>query len=108
MLLFDHNLSRRLVARLNDVFPGAESAAGAGLADAMDDELWAYARERGLIIVTEDSDFNDLAVLEGPPPHVVWIQRGNCSTDEIEMVLRRHVNRVATLAGQGTAVLILR
>lgn len=107
MLLFDHNLSPRLVIRLRDVFPEAEHVAGAGLAEASDADVWRYAREAALTIVTKDSDFNDLAVLTGPPPHVVWIRRGNCSTDEIEALMRDHAPSIEELSGTESAVLIL-
>ncbi|PAP76454.1 DUF5615 family PIN-like protein [Rubrivirga marina] len=108
MLPFDHNLSRLLVARLSDVFPGAESTASAGLADSPDADVWTYEEGRDLVIVTKDSDFNDLAVLHGPPPHVVWIQRGNCSAVEIEGLLRDHADTIRGVAGSQTAVLVLR
>lgn len=38
----------------------------------------------------KDSDFHQLSFLRGHPPKVVWIRRGNCSTDEIESLLRQH------------------
>lgn len=107
MILLDHNLSPRLVARVRDVFPEAEHVASAGLAEAPDADVWRYARERGLTVVTKDSDFNDLAVLTGPPPHVVWLRRGNCSTAEIEALLRTHASAIVELKGSETAVLLL-
>ena len=107
MLLLDHNLSPRLVGRLADVFPNAEHVATIGLATAEDAVVWRYAQRQDLIVVTKDSDFNDLAMLSGPPPHVVWIQRGNCSTADIDVLLWEHAGTIAQLNGTETAVLAL-
>ncbi|MEX1257133.1 MAG: DUF5615 family PIN-like protein [Gemmatimonadota bacterium] len=29
-----------------------------------------------------------MSFLRGPPPKVIWIRRGNCSTGDIEAILR--------------------
>ena len=58
-LLFDHNLSPRLVARLADVLPDASHVALAGLDRATDQQVWEFAREHGYTIVTKDTDFGD-------------------------------------------------
>lgn len=42
------------------------------------------------MIVTKDSDFSDLCILLGFPPKVIWIRRGNCSSRDIEAILRDH------------------
>ena len=107
MLLFDQNLSPRLPDRLRDLFPGAEHVADVGLANAADTAVWAYARSRSLTVVTKDADFNDLAVLTTPPPHVVWLRRGNCSTAEVEGVLRTHATGIRGLRGTPVSVLVL-
>jgi predicted nuclease of predicted toxin-antitoxin system len=67
-LLFDQNLSHKLVAMLSDVFEGAEHVRSAGLSEADDRTVRAYAMARGLTIVTFDSDFAELAALLGTPP----------------------------------------
>ena len=89
-LLFDHHLSRKLVTRLSDQFPGSSHVAFHGLADGEDVEIWTFAASEGYTIVTKDSDFNDLSALHGAPPKVIWVRIGNCTTAEIEAVLRRH------------------
>jgi predicted nuclease of predicted toxin-antitoxin system len=43
-LLFDQNLSFRLVQRLAAEFPGSAHARDCGLEHASDDELWELAR----------------------------------------------------------------
>ena len=39
-------------------------------------------------IVSKDSDFAERSVLESSPPKIVWIRLGNCSTAEVESLLR--------------------
>jgi predicted nuclease of predicted toxin-antitoxin system len=97
-LLFDQNLSPRLVTRLADIFPRALHVSQIGMDRATDMEIWTYAREKNHIIVTKDSDFTDISVLEGAPPKVVWLQIGNATTDEVEALLRRHYPAIQSLA----------
>ena len=79
-LLFDQNLSRRLVGLLAAEFPGSEHVEGAGLLGADDLTVWDYAAARGLMVVSKDSDFRHLALLHGPPPKVIWVRVGNGPT----------------------------
>jgi predicted nuclease of predicted toxin-antitoxin system len=88
-LLFDQNLAPRLVAQLADVFPGSVHVRDLGMARAVDDAVWRYALAHELAIVSKDSDFHQRSFLAGPPPKVVWIRLGNCTTDDIEALLRR-------------------
>lgn len=96
-LLFDQNLSPRLVTLLGEVFEGSLHVRQAGLDRADDDAVWRYARDNGFAIVTKDSDFQERSQIAGSPPRVVWIRRGNCSTQDIEAMLRRHALPIAAL-----------
>ncbi len=90
-LLFDQNLSHRLVAALREEYPESVHVRDIGLQDGSDEAVWAYAAEHGLVIASKDSDFHQRSFLFGHPPKVVWIRRGNCSTANIEAILRAHV-----------------
>lgn len=94
-LLLDENLSPRLVQALADVFPG--SVHRIGLGSEADTVVWDYARTNRFIIVSKDSDFHERSVLQGYPPKVVWIRRGNCSVKHIEMLLRNRVDEIRRL-----------
>jgi predicted nuclease of predicted toxin-antitoxin system len=74
-LLFDENLSRKLVARLAELYPDSAHVAEAGLLERPDREIWEFARARNFVIVSTDSDFYELATTIGPPPKVVWLRR---------------------------------
>ena len=70
-LLFDQNLSRRLVEMLRDAFPDSIHVVDVELDIATGREILEYPREHDLILVSKDSDFRQLAFLHGPPPKVV-------------------------------------
>ena len=86
-LLFDENLSPRLVERLADLYP-ERACQEVRLERAPDAAVWAYARENAFTIATKDADFGEMAVLLNAPPKVIWFRRGNCSTDEIQTIPR--------------------
>ena len=94
-LLFDQNLSPRLVSRLADLHPDSEHVFFIGLAQTDDRALWEYANQNSFTVVTRDSDFSELSLLRGFPPKVIWIRRGNCSTNQIEELLRSHNEDIA-------------
>lgn len=87
-LLFDQNLSPKLVNRLADLYPNSQHLQSVGLDCAADDEIWEYAKVNGLAVVTKDADYNNLSILRGSPPKVLWLQMGNCTTDQVEAVFR--------------------
>lgn len=89
-LLLDQNLSPRLVPALGDLYPGSTHVREVGLQAADDDTVWRYAAEHGFAIISKDADFHERSFLLGYPPKVIWIRRGNCSTDEIIAILRDH------------------
>jgi predicted nuclease of predicted toxin-antitoxin system len=89
-LLLDQNLSPRLAHTLAAIYPDTTHVRDVGLQAADDDTVWAYAAEHGFVIVSKDADFHQRSFVLGPPPKVVWIRRGNCSTVDIERILRNH------------------
>ncbi|MEK7702519.1 MAG: DUF5615 family PIN-like protein [Nitrospirota bacterium] len=96
-LLFDQNLSPRLVKHLADLYPDSSHVFPLGLDTAIDSVIWQYALENAFLIVTRDADFGDRNVLLGFPPKVIWIRRGNCTTGEIEIILRSNYATVESL-----------
>ena len=89
-LLFDQNLSHRLRSILEREFPACAHVRDFGLERADDETVWSLARQAGYMIVSKDEDFHQRSFLHGHPPKVVWLRVGNCSTDEVAEVLRRH------------------
>ena len=87
-LLLDENLSPRLVDLLSDLYPGSDHVHNLNLGGANDSEVWDYAKLHGFAIVSKDSDFAERSVLESDPPKIIWVRLGNCSTEEVEKLLR--------------------
>lgn len=104
--LFDQNISHRLVELLADIFPGSTHVRNVGLEEADDRTIWSYAISEGYAIVSKDSDFPERVLVEGLPPKVVWIQLGNCSTSEIELLLLGHRAEIEVFASDGDATLL--
>jgi predicted nuclease of predicted toxin-antitoxin system len=97
-LLFDENLSPRLPDRLADRFPNSLHVSAVGLDQSLDKDVWEYARQNEFIIVTKDADFSDMSLVSGFPPKIVWIRRGNCSTRDIETLLRESYDAIEALS----------
>ncbi len=87
-LLFDQNLSPRLVRLLSDVYPECSHVHDLGMDRASDTEVWNYAAEHGYTIVSKDADFHQRSLLLGAPPRVIWIRQGSCSVTDTAKLLR--------------------
>jgi len=88
----DQNLSPRLKGLLQDLYPESVHVRDVGLESADDVVVWAYANEHELVITSKDSDVLQLSFSFGHPLKVARIRRGNCSTSEIESILRSRYN----------------
>lgn len=86
-LLFDQNLSFKLCKLLADVFPDSQQVRLLGLAEADDRAIWDHAKAHNFTLVTQDSDFADMATLYGPPPKVILLRCGNQPTAEVARLL---------------------
>jgi predicted nuclease of predicted toxin-antitoxin system len=93
-LLFDENVSSRLVEILAADFPGCTHIELVGLRGGTDTEIWNYARENGYWIVSKDNDFRQRAFLYGSPPKVVWLSVGNAGTHAIAELIRAGRDRL--------------
>jgi predicted nuclease of predicted toxin-antitoxin system len=105
-LLFDQNLSARRIGMLLDGYPDAVHVRLLGLSTADDDVIWQYARRHDCIIVSKDADFFHRSMRFGPPPKVVWIRAGNCTTGTIAQLLRRHVGDIRAFTDDAEAAFL--
>ena len=95
-LPFDENISHKLPILLEDIFSGSVHVRNVGLKAAGDPDVWEYAKNNGLIIVSKDSDMHQRSFVFGYPPKIIWVRLGNCSTSEIEELLRSHFANIKT------------
>ena len=56
--------------------------------------VWDYAKDNDLMIVSKDADMHDLSLVFGNPPKVIWLRLGNCSTLQVENLLRREFKAI--------------
>lgn len=89
-LLLDQNLSRRIPTVISDLFPGSDHVANLDLDRVPDGEVWNFAAREGFTILSKDSDFHQLSLVKGFPPKVIFLKVGNCTTDLILSVIRKH------------------
>jgi len=93
-LLFDENLSVKLVERLSDLFPASEHVSRIGLEGYPDKAVWETAKAEDYLIISKDNDFRQRAFLFGSPPKVIWLQIGNAGTNVIEGLIRKEMSRI--------------
>jgi len=93
-LLFDQNISHRIIKRIEDIFPGAKQVKELNLDKSSDSEIWNFAKENDFAIVTFDSDFIDISTLRGQPPKIIWLRIGNTSTSNLAIVMRREFEAI--------------
>jgi predicted nuclease of predicted toxin-antitoxin system len=105
-LLLDNNLSHRLVHRIETLFPGSLHVSRAGLEYSSDWEVWNFARAKEFAILTKDSDFNDLTLLRGAPPKIIWLRTGNCRVAEIEKLLFHHAETILDFLNESTSTIL--
>ncbi len=98
-LLFDQNISFRITKKLKNYFSDCLHVSDCGLSDCEDQVIWKYAKDNDFVIVTFDSDFYDISMINGYPPKMIWIRTGNLTTNEIaqlmihnEMVINSFLN----------------
>jgi len=91
-LLFDQNISYRILKKLSDQFEGSIQVRTAGLEDTSDRQIWDYAKGQKLTIVTFDSDFSDIATVRGHPPKIIWLRLQDTSTKNIVRIMSEKLN----------------
>ena len=104
-LLLDQHLSRGLIARLGDLYPGSSHVLLEGLGTSLDIDILRYALTRDFVIVSKDSDFRHFAA-EGRGK-VIHLAVGNGPTSVIEAVLRRHQAAIADFGASSETLLVL-
>lgn len=91
-LLFDLNISFRIIPKLVDIFPLAQQVRFLDLENESDATIWNYAKNNAYTIVTFDADFYDMLLVKGTPPKIIWLKFGNASTDYIVQRFRKQEN----------------
>jgi predicted nuclease of predicted toxin-antitoxin system len=95
-LLFDQNISFRIMRLLPDSFSDCCHVKSVGLNDCNDPVIWQFAKDNGFTVVTFDADFTDIATLKGFPPKIIWLRTGNLTTSELaERIILNYSNIIS-------------
>lgn len=79
-LLFDQNISFRLVHKIISHYPGTKQVREVELENFSDMHIWEFAKKNDFTIVSFDADFYDIANTKGHPPKIIWLRVGNTTT----------------------------
>jgi predicted nuclease of predicted toxin-antitoxin system len=93
-LLFDQNISHRIVLKLNELLPFSSQVRLLGLENAKDVEIWQFSKENDYTIVTFDTDFFDLSLIRGIPPKIIWLRIGNTATEKLVECLKENIELI--------------
>ncbi len=93
-LLFDQNISPKIVRQLESDFPDSKQVRHVGLENASDVMIFDYAKSHGYVVVTFDADFVDLNVVRGIPPKIIWLKTGNLTTKSISELLKNNISAI--------------
>jgi len=93
-LLFDQNISFRIIEKISDLFPESKQVRQIELENCKDFEIWEYAKKNDFVIITFDSDFYDLSMIKGIPPKIVWLRTDNTSTENILSILIKNFDLI--------------
>lgn len=87
---------------LSDLFPDSVHVRALGLTTADDIAIWNFAKAKGFVIVSKNSDFQQRSLLYGAPPKFVWLRLGNCSVADSASQLREHAEAIRTFGEDTT------
>ncbi|WP_421750206.1 DUF5615 family PIN-like protein [Croceimicrobium sp.] len=65
MLLFDQNISRKILKLLEGRFPNSAHVTELGLVNATDREIWEFAKYHQFTIVSFDVNFYNYSIIWG-------------------------------------------
>ncbi len=107
--LIDENLSDKLVARLEAMYPGTKHVKHVQLTSHADADLWEFARKDEFIILTQDDDFVEMSMMRGAPPKVVHLAMGNHTTKQWLSIIQANAVAISHFAADAdTGLLVLR
>ncbi|MFK5894312.1 MAG: DUF5615 family PIN-like protein [Pseudomonadota bacterium] len=106
-LLFDENISAKLVKLLADQFPDSSHIDLLNMQGESDTIVWDYAKCNNYIIMSKDNDFRQRAFVTGPPPKVIWLNVGNGSTKDINQLIRKTINQINSFEKEPNSSLLV-
>ena len=106
-LLFDENISLKLVNLVVKEFPKSNHIDFLRMQGTTDSCIWEYAKTENYIIVSKDNDFRQRSFLLGFPPKVIWLSVGNGGTKLIASLLLKNSEQIKTFANHSNEALLV-
>jgi len=72
-----------------------------GMEQVGDKDIWGFAKRENFVIVTKDADFNDMSVMRGHPPYIVWLRTGNSRVSQIAASIRLYQTDIEEAVREG-------
>ena len=73
-----------------------------------DSEIWQYAKENNLTIISKDADFRELILANNPPPRFIHIKLGNMKMAEFHQALSKIWQEVCEMSEKYKLVIVYR
>ncbi|MBF0264950.1 MAG: DUF5615 family PIN-like protein [Gammaproteobacteria bacterium] len=106
-LLFDENVSSRLVKLLTKEYPESTHIDLLNMQGTTDTNIWDYAQNNNYTIVSKDNDFRQRSFYFGCPPKIIWLSVGNSGTKEISELLLSNSEKVKLFINSPTDCLLV-
>lgn len=102
----DAHISPSICLWINEKFPGtkASSLRSLGLRDASDFRVYTEAKEKKVVLISKDADFQKLIQKNGPPPSLIWLTCGNTSNERLKTILSFALPKALALLEKGEFV----
>ncbi len=87
-LLFDANISWRIIKILNSYFPNIKHAKDIEIVQpAKDIDIWSFCKHNNYTIITHDDDFEKIVLTKGSPPKAIILKTFNKNTLELSNLI---------------------
>ncbi len=106
--LVDNQLPAALARFLADRGADCRHVLDVGLAQASDVEIWRYAEQHQLILISKDEDFFHLSARHGRGVPLVWVRVGNCRKKELLSAFERVWPRIIACLEAGDEMVEVR
>jgi len=73
-----------------------------------DSQIWQYAKEKDLTIVTKDTDFSNRIITSKPPPKVIHLKVGNMKLAELRQFLLANWEEIIRMSADHKLVNVYR
>lgn len=100
-LLFDQNVSYRVVKQLKPNFFDIIGVREVGLLNADDVQIWEYARQYDYTVVTFDKDIPNIGSVRGFPPKIIWLRTGNLTNQAVVDLFLNRADEFANFIANG-------